>query len=60
LKIKKVRSDFRNSRMDELCDDIRIKHELSAKYAPQSNEFVKRKNRTLIYMKKNPYLVSKM
>jgi transposase InsO family protein len=48
-----VRSDFRNSRMDELCDDIRIKHELSAKYTPQSNEFVKRKNRTLIDMKKS-------
>jgi transposase InsO family protein len=52
--IKKVRSDngseFRNTRVDELCDDLRIKHQFLAKYTPQSNDLVKRKNRTLIDM----------
>jgi transposase InsO family protein len=50
--IKKVRSDdeneFRNSRVDELCDDLGIKQEISAKYTPQSNVHIKMKNRTLI------------
>jgi transposase InsO family protein len=36
LKIKKVRSDneseFKNTRVDELCDDLGIKHQFSAKY----------------------------
>jgi hypothetical protein len=52
--IKKVRSDngseFRNTRVDELCDELRIKHQFSAKYTPQSNGLVKRKNRTLTDM----------
>ena len=50
--IKKVRSDngseFKNTRIDELCDDFRIRHQFSTKYTPQSNGLVKRKNRTLI------------
>jgi hypothetical protein len=52
--IKKVRSDngseFRNTRVDELCDELRIKHQFSTKYTPQSNGLVERKNRTLIDM----------
>ena len=52
--IKRVRSDngseFKNIRIDELCDEFRIRHQFSSKYAPQSNGFVERKNRTLIDM----------
>jgi transposase InsO family protein len=51
--IKKVRSDnskFKNTRVDELCDEYDIRHQFSAKYTPQSNRLVKRKNRTLIDM----------
>jgi len=52
--IKKVRSDigseFKNTRVDELCDEFSIRHQVSAKYTPQSNGFVERKNRTLIDM----------
>jgi transposase InsO family protein len=37
--IKRVRSDngseFKNTRIDELCDDFGIKHQFSAKYTPQ-------------------------
>jgi transposase InsO family protein len=51
---KKVRSDngsgFKNTRIDELCDEFGIKHQFSAKYTPQSNALVERKNRTLIDM----------
>jgi transposase InsO family protein len=52
--IKKVRSDnsseFKNTRIDELCDEFMIRHQFSAKYTPQSNDLVERKNRTLIDM----------
>ena len=52
--IKKVRSDngseFKNTRIDELCDEFRIRHQFSAKYTPQSNGLVEKKNRTLIDM----------
>ena len=52
--IKKVRSDngseFKNTRVDELCDKFRISHQFLAKYTPQSNGLVERKNRTLIDM----------
>jgi transposase InsO family protein len=52
--IKKVRSDngseFKNTRVDVLCDELGIKHQFSAKYTPQSNGLVERKNRTLIDM----------
>jgi transposase InsO family protein len=50
--IKKVRSDngseFKNTRIDELCDEYGIRHQFLAKYTPQSNGILKRKNRTLI------------
>jgi len=52
--IKKVRSDngseFKNTRVDDLCDELGIKHQFLAKYTPQSNGLVERKNRTLIDM----------
>ena len=52
--IKRVRSDngseFKNTRVDELCDEFGIKHQFSAKYTPQSNGLVERMNRTLIDM----------
>jgi transposase InsO family protein len=52
--IKRVRcdngSEFKNTRIDELCDEFRIKHQFSAKYTSQSNDLVERKNRTLIDM----------
>jgi len=52
--IKKVRSDngseFKNTRVDELCDEFDIRHQFLAKYTPQSNGLVERKNRTLIDM----------
>jgi transposase InsO family protein len=51
-KIKKIRSDnrkeFDNTNIHEYCDEIGIKHEVSATYTPQQNEVVERKNRTLI------------
>ena len=52
--IKRVRSDngseFKNTRIDKLCDEFRIRHQFLAKYTPQSNVLVERKNRTLIDM----------
>jgi transposase InsO family protein len=52
--IKKVRSDnaseFKNTRVDKLCNEFRIRHQFSAKYTPQSNDLVERKNKTLIDM----------
>jgi transposase InsO family protein len=52
--IKKVRSDngseLKNTRIDDLCDEYGIRHQFSAKYTPQSNGLVERKNRTLIDM----------
>jgi hypothetical protein len=40
-----------NSRiLDELCDEYGIRNQFSAKYIPQSNRLVERKNRTLIDM----------
>jgi transposase InsO family protein len=54
LKVKKVRSDngseFRNTRVEEWCDEKGIKHEFSTKYTPKQNGLVERKNRTLIDM----------
>ena len=52
--IKKIRSDngteFKNTNIEDYCDEIGIKHELSATYTPQQNGIVERKNRTLIEM----------
>jgi transposase InsO family protein len=50
--IKKVRydnrSEFKNTRVEDLCDEFRIRHQFLAKYTPQSNNLVERKNKTLI------------
>jgi transposase InsO family protein len=55
--IKKVRSDngseLKNTRVDELCDEFRTRHQFLAKYTPQSNGLVERKNRTLIDMERS-------
>jgi transposase InsO family protein len=52
--IKRVRSnngsEFKNTRIDELCDEFGIRHKFSAKYTPQSNGLVERKNIILIDM----------
>jgi transposase InsO family protein len=52
--IKKVRSDngskFKNTIIDELCDEYGIRHQFSPKYTPHFNGLVERKNRTLIDM----------
>jgi transposase InsO family protein len=51
---KKVRSDngseFKNTGVDDLCDEFGIGHQFLDKYTPQSNGLVDRKNRTLIDM----------
>ena len=39
-----------NTRIDDLCDEFGIRHQFSAKYTPQSNGLIERKNRTLIDM----------
>ena len=53
-RIKKVRrdngSEFKNTRVEELCDELDIGHQFSPKYTPQSNSIVEKKNRTLIDM----------
>jgi transposase InsO family protein len=52
--IKRVRSnngsEFKNTRIDELCDEFGIRHKFSTKYTPQLNGLVERKNRILIDM----------
>jgi hypothetical protein len=54
ITIKRVRSDngseFKNTRIDDLCDEFGIRHQFLAKYTPQSNDLVERKTRTLIDM----------
>jgi transposase InsO family protein len=51
-KIKKIRSgngnEFDNTNIHEYCDEIGIKHEVSATYTSRQNGVVERKNRTLI------------
>jgi transposase InsO family protein len=53
-KLNKVRSDngseFKNSRIENFCDEKGIKHEFSTTYTPEKNGLVERKNRTLIDM----------
>ena len=41
---------LKNTKIDELCDEFGIRHQFSAKYTPQSNGLVERKNRALIDM----------
>ena len=50
--VVKVQSDngteFRNTQVEEFCNDIGIKPEFSSSYTPQQNGVMERKNRTLI------------
>ena len=52
MKLKKIISDngkeFDNINIYAYCDEVGIKHEVSATYTPQQNGVVERKNRTLI------------
>jgi hypothetical protein len=52
--IKKIRSDngseLKNTRIEELCDDLGIGHQFSPTYTPQSNSVVGMKNSILIDM----------
>ena len=52
VKLKKIKSDndkeFDNTNIEAYCDEVGIKHEVSATYTPQQNGVVKRKNQTLI------------
>jgi transposase InsO family protein len=52
VKIKKIRSDngkeFDNTNIKAYCDEVGIKHEVSATYTSQQNGVVERKNQTLI------------
>jgi transposase InsO family protein len=54
LKLKKVKSDngseFKNTNVEEFCDEKGIKHEFSTTYTPEQNGVVERKNRILIEM----------
>ncbi len=43
-------SEVKNTNIEDYCDDLGIKHELSATYSPQQNGVVERKNHTLIEM----------
>ena len=48
VKLKKIRSDngkeFDNTNIEAYCDEVGIKHEVSATYTPQQNGVVERKN----------------
>ena len=56
VKLKKIRSDngkeFDNTNIEAYCDEVGIKHEVSATYTPQQNGVVERKNQTLITLAK--------
>ena len=61
--IKKIRidigSEFKNIRIEDLCDDLGIGQQFSPTYTPQSNGVVERKNRTLIDMARSMLMVDK-
>jgi transposase InsO family protein len=54
IKVKRIRSDndteFKNTQVKDYLDEEDIKYEFSARYTPQQNGAVERKNRTLIEM----------
>jgi hypothetical protein len=54
LKLKNVRnnngSEFKNTNVEEFCDEKGLKHEFSTTYTLEQNGVVERKNRTLIEM----------
>ena len=41
---------FDNTNIEAYCDEVGIKHEVSATYTPQQNGVVERKNQTLIIL----------
>jgi transposase InsO family protein len=43
-------SEFKNSKIENFCDEKGIKHEFSTTYTPEQNGLVQRKNGTLIDM----------
>ena len=57
VKLKKIRSDngkeFDNTNIEAYCDEVGIKHEVSATYTLQQNGVVERKNQTLITLARN-------
>jgi transposase InsO family protein len=59
ITIKRVRSDngseFKNIKIIELCDDFGIRRPFLAKYTPQLNGLVERKNITLINMARSMF-----
>jgi transposase InsO family protein len=59
FKIKKIRSDigseFENSIIEYYCDEKGIKQDISAKYTPQQNRVIERKNQTLIDMARSSF-----
>ena len=52
IPVRRIRSnngtEFKNSNMENFCDENGIKQEFSVAYTPQMNEVAERKNRTLI------------
>jgi transposase InsO family protein len=56
-KLKKVRSDngseFKNTNVEEFCDEKGIKHEFSTTYTLEQNGVVERKNKILIEMSRS-------
>ena len=50
----KIRSDnrteFKNTQIEDYCDDRGIKHEILSTYTPQQNNVVERKNKTMIIL----------
>src|SRR5437762_12558549 len=46
-------SEFKNSHIDDYCDEHGIKHELSSTYTPKQNGVVERKNKTLITLSRS-------
>ena len=45
-----ITKEFDNTNIEGYCDEVGIKHEVSATYTPQQNGVVERKNQTLIIL----------
>ncbi|GKC87410.1 retrovirus-related pol polyprotein from transposon TNT 1-94, partial [Tanacetum coccineum] len=52
VRVKELRSDngteFRNHKVEELCDEKGISQNFSSPYTPEQNDVAERRNRTLI------------